>query len=275
MFTLNCKGKLLSLETPLVMGIINITPDSFYEGSRAAGVSDVLHAAEKMIAEGADILDIGAQSTRPGSERLTAEQELERMLPSLQAVSDRFPGIILSIDTYHSHVAEEAIAAGASMINDISAGLFDEAIIDVAAKCKVPYVLMHMQGTPESMQTNPSYNNVTLDVFDLLNKKVKNLHSRGVQDVIVDPGFGFGKTIQHNFQMLRELSYFNQLNTPLMVGLSRKATVYKTLNTTAEDALNGTTTLNTVALLNGANILRVHDVKEAKEAITLLKAYKK
>ncbi|MGZ3845671.1 MAG: dihydropteroate synthase [Flavisolibacter sp.] len=275
MFTLNCKGKLLVIDHPIVMGIINTTPDSFYSGSRAKLLDQALVVAEKMIKDGATILDIGGQSTRPKSEQVPVEEELERVIPTVEAIHKNFPGQVLSIDTFYSEVAREAVAAGASIINDVSAGVMDEELIPTVVALQVPYVLMHMLGKPQNMQQNPVYNNVTLDVFDFLNFKIAELIKLGIHDIIVDVGFGFGKTASHNFQLLRELSYFRQLDKPLMVGLSRKATIYKTLGVTAEEALNGTTVMHTLALLNGANILRVHDVKEAMQAIKLYMEYKK
>jgi dihydropteroate synthase len=275
MFTLNCKGKLLVIDRPVVMGIINTTPDSFYQGSRANVVDEVLFRAERMIKEGATILDVGGQSTRPKSELITPEEEERRVIPAIEAIHKNFPGAIISIDTFYSTVAREAIAAGAAMVNDVSAGVMDSELLSTVADLPVPYVLMHMLGKPQTMQKNPEYKNVTLEVFDFLNFKIAELVKMGIYDIMVDVGFGFGKTANHNFQLLRELSYFKQLNRPIMVGLSRKATVYKTLGITAEEALNGTTVMHTLALVNGANILRVHDVKEAVEAVTLFQEYKK
>lgn len=258
------------METPLVMGILNLTPDSFYGGSRVHSVDDLLQRAEKMIVEGADILDIGGQSTRPGSHRVSAGEELERVLPAIEAVHRRWPEQLVSVDTFYASVAREAVAAGASLVNDISAGALDEAMIETVTDLSVPYVLMHMKGHPETMQENPVYENVTLEVFDDLNRKLAAIRAAGIHDVIIDPGFGFGKTAVHNFQLLREMSFLQQLHCPLLAGVSRKGMVYKTLGITAEEALNGTTVLHTIALLNGASLLRVHDVKEAKEAIALV-----
>jgi dihydropteroate synthase len=275
MFTLNCKGQLLVIEHPIVMGIINTTPDSFYSGSRINTTAEILFLAEKMIGDGAAILDIGGQSTRPGSEQVNADEELKRVLPAVEAIHRKFPEQIISIDTFYSKVAKEAVDAGASIVNDVSAGTMDEELLPTVAALKIPYVLMHMLGKPQTMQVAPAYKNVTLDVFDFLNFKVAELIQMGMHDIIIDPGFGFGKTASHNFQLLRELSFFQQLNKPVMVGLSRKATVYKTLGIAAEEALNGTTVLHTMALVNGANILRVHDVKEAVQAIKLFNEYKK
>jgi len=273
MFTLNCKGKLLVADKPLIMGIINATPDSFYEGSRYTGVDAVLQQAERMINDGADILDIGGQSTRPGSEPVTAEEELERVIDGIRAIYKKFPGSVISVDTYYSVVAKEAIAAGASIVNDISAGSIDPAMVPTVASLQVPYVLMHMKGAPRTMQQAAQYENVTKEVLDFFIVKVNELHKAGIHDIIVDPGFGFGKNISHNFELLRNLSAFKMPDCPLLLGISRKSTIYKTLGITAADALNGTTVLNTIGLINGANILRVHDVKEARETIQLVEAY--
>ncbi|HEY0750957.1 MAG TPA: dihydropteroate synthase [Chitinophagaceae bacterium] len=274
MFSINCRGRLLSFEVPVVMGIINTTPDSFYGGSRHKGIHDILKTTETMLTDGASIIDIGGQSTRPGSERISADQELNRVIPAIENITREFPEAIISIDSYYSSVVTEAIAAGASIVNDVSAGTMDEALIPTVASLGVPYVLMHMQGAPQTMQSNPTYKNVSLEVFDHLNIKLAALQKAGIMDIIIDPGFGFGKTISHNFQLLHHLSFFSQLERPLMVGLSRKATVYKSLSITPDQALNGTTVMHTIALLNGANILRVHDVKEAMEAIKLISLYK-
>jgi len=275
MFSLNCKGRLLVIDEPIVMGIVNTTPDSFYSGSRANEVNEILFRAEKMISDGATILDIGGQSTRPKSEQVSAEEELKRVLPAIEAIHKKFPKQIISVDTFYSRVALEAVNAGASIVNDVSAGTMDDDLLATVAQLKVPYVLMHMQGKPQTMQQNPQYKNVTLEVFDFLNFKIAELVQLGIHDIIVDVGFGFGKNAAHNFQLLRELSFFRQLNKPIMVGLSRKATIYKTLGITPEEALNGTTVMHTFALINGASILRVHDVKEAVQAIQLYTAYKK
>ena len=275
MYTLNCKGRLLVLNEPIVMGIINVTPDSFYSGSRIGGIDAVLQKTEQMIKDGADIIDIGGQSTRPNSKRISADEESERVIPFVEAIHKNFPQTIISIDSFYSAVVKKAVAAGASIVNDVSAGTIDENLVPTVASLKVPYVLMHMKGDPQTMQQNPAYNNVVLDVFDFLNQKINQLHSAGIVDIIVDPGFGFGKTIEHNFELLNGLNFFRQLSKPVLVGMSRKATVYKTLGINSGEALNGTTVLNAIALLNGASILRVHDVKEAKQAIQLVQALTK
>lgn len=274
MLSINCKGRLIHFGTTRVMGIINVTPDSFYTNSRQASIDEALRTAEKMLVDGAYFLDIGGQSTRPGSERVSAAIELKRVLPVVEAVAKRFPEATISIDTFYALVAEAAVSSGAHIINDVSAGTIDPALLSTVANLGVPYVLMHMQGDPQTMQAAPYYKNVVLDVFDALNFKLKEIIDAEIKDVIIDPGFGFGKTADHNFQLLQGLQFFVQLQRPVLAGISRKGTIYKTLGITPQEAQNGTTVLNTVALLNGAHILRVHDVKEAAEAIKLIQALK-
>jgi dihydropteroate synthase len=261
------------IDKPAVMGIINITPDSFYAGSRVNDPSMILRQADKMIEEGADFVDVGGQSTRPGSERITVDDELRRVVPAIENISRRFPGAVLSIDTFYSKVAAETVAHGASIVNDVSCGSMDGKMFPVVAELDVPYVCMHAQGTPDNMQQNPLYDKVAREVLDFFVERTNECKQAGIKDLILDPGFGFGKTIRHNFELLKSLRTFSVLDLPVLVGISRKSTIYKTLGTTADEALNGTTVLNTIALLNGANILRVHDVKEAREAITLLEEY--
>jgi dihydropteroate synthase len=270
MMSINCNSRLISLDVPLVMGIINTTPDSFYASSRHSVEAEILNTAERMLNDGTAFLDVGGQSTRPGASRLPADEELARVLPAVESIHKRFPDALISIDTFYASVAEATINAGACLVNDVSAGTIDVALLPMVAKLGVPYVLMHMQGNPQTMQSAPAYTNVVLEVFDALNFKLKALGDAGITDVIIDPGFGFGKTAAQNFQLLSQLEWFKQLGKPVMIGLSRKGTIYKTLGVTAEQALNGTTVLNTVALLHGANILRVHDVKEAVEAVKLV-----
>jgi len=273
MFTLNCNGRLLTVDKPLVMGIINATPDSFYENSRFTGNDAILEQVEKMLDEGVAIIDLGGQSTRPGSKPISAEEELNRIIPAIRIINQKFPEVFISADTFYSAVAIEAIAAGAVIINDISAGSLDNKMIKTAAGLSVPYVLMHMQGTPQNMHKNPKYENVTREVLDFFIKKVDELKIAGIHDIIIDPGFGFGKTAEHNFELLRNLSVLQMLEKPILIGVSRKSTIYKTLGIEVNEALNGTTVLNTMALMNGATILRVHDVKEAVEAVKLFRAY--
>ena len=273
MFVLNCKGRLLVVDKPLVMGIINVTPDSFYSGSRFNLASDVLPQVEKMIKEGVSIIDVGGQSTRPGSQQLSAEAELERVIGIIESIHFNFPDTVISIDTFHAKVAIDAVAAGASMVNDISAGGLDPNMISSVSSLNVPYVCMHMKGTPATMQQHAQYENIALETLDYFVKKVEQCRKAGIKDVIIDPGFGFAKTIEQNFLLLKQLPILRTLELPILCGLSRKSTVYKTLAVPVEESLNGTTVINTIALLNGANILRVHDVKEAKEAIELVAKY--
>ena len=261
---------MLSIERPLVMGIINITPDSFYAGSRHAGVEGALLQAEKMVQEGARILDIGGQSTRPGAERISAEDELKRVVPVVEAISRAFPHVEISVDTFYSTVAKEAVQAGATIVNDISSGQLDDAMLPTVAGLGTPYICMHMQGQPQTMQQNPVYENVTCEVLDFFIARIAQCREAGIADVIADPGFGFGKTIEHNFTLIRQLEMFHILKVPLLMGISRKSTVYKTLQVTADEALNGTTVLHTLGLMKGVHILRVHDVREAMQAIELV-----
>ena len=272
-FYLRANGKTLSLKKPVVMGILNLTPDSFYDGGMLPSEKELLTKAEKHINEGADIIDIGAVSTKPNATKVSEEEELKRLLPTLKLLRKEFPTIFVSVDTFRSTVAKAAAQEGADMINDISGGTFDNNMFNVIAKLKLPYVMMHIQGTPQTMQQNPQYKNVVTDVFDFLNTQVKQAKQKGVKQIIIDVGFGFGKTLEHNYELLAKLKYFETLGFPLLVGVSRKGMIHKPLNITAHEALNGTTVINTLALLNGANILRVHDVKEAVEAIRLVNCY--
>ncbi len=269
MFTLNCKGRLLVIESPVVMGIINATPDSFYSGSRRESVTEALHTAEKMLKDGAAIIDIGGQSTRPGSETLTPDEELKRVLPVVEAINKELPDAFISIDTYFAKVAQEAVAYGAAIINDISGGNFDPAILHTVGSLKVPYICMHLKGSVSTMHKVPSYEDITRDVLDYFIKRSDDCLQAGIHDLIIDPGFGFSKTVAQNFQLIKNLEVFSILKKPILLGVSRKSSIYKTLGITAEEALNGTTILNTAGLLKGASILRVHDVKEAVEAIKL------
>jgi dihydropteroate synthase len=275
MFTLNCKGKLIMIESPIVMGILNINSDSFYSGSRFQNIDAISDKADEMIAEGTDIIDIGGQSTRPGSERISADEELKRVMPVIDVLVRKAANILFSIDTYHATVAKEAVQAGVDIVNDISGGEMDPAMLETVAYLGVPYVCMHMKGVPETMHENTRYENVTTSVLDFFIRKINECKLAGIKDIIIDPGFGFGKTPKDNFQLLKNLDVFKMLGKPIMAGLSRKSMVYKTLGITAEESLNGTTVLNTITLQNGAHILRVHDVKQAKEAVNLFTAYGK
>ncbi len=254
------------MDKPLIMGIINITPDSFYKGNIN---DDIVAMAERMIADGADILDIGGQSTRPKSTRISVEEELNRVLPAIQNIHSELPNAVISVDTYYSKVASAAVEAGASIVNDISAGNMDSEMIETVAALRVPYVCMHMQGTPDTMQENPHYEDVTKTVTEFFIEKIGACKKAGITDIIIDPGFGFGKTVEQNFELLKNLSCLKILDRPILAGLSRKSMIWKTLGITADEALNGTTVLNTIALMNGAALLRVHDVKEAKQLVDL------
>ena len=265
----NCNGKLLDLSTPVIMGILNSTPDSFVTESRVVEPDAALQKAEEMLAEGALILDIGGQSTRPGADYIEAETEWSRVEKVLKAIRNRFPDIVISIDTFHSIVAERAIEEGVDMINDISGGTFDPGMIEVLAQNPVAYILMHTQGSPQTMQLNTQYEDVVKDILKFFVDHTKLLNHSGIKDVIIDPGFGFGKTLEQNYTILKNLSLFNMTGHAIMVGFSRKSMINKVLHTNPENALNGTTVLNTIALLKGADILRVHDVKEAVETIRL------
>lgn len=275
MNSINCKGKILNLTQPVVMGIINATPDSFYEGHLKLNQQQILSLANKMIQDGAAILDIGGLSTKPGSSPVSIQEETDRVLPVIENIHNAYPGMILSIDTYNSAVAKAAVLAGASIVNDISGGNLDSNMLDTVGALQIPYICMHIQGTPATMQQQPYYADVIKEVLDFFINKIEACKNAGITDIIIDPGFGFGKTIEHNFKLLKALSVLSITNRPVLAGLSRKSTIYKTLGTTAAQALNGTTVLNTMALLNGAAILRVHDVKEAREAVMLYNAYKK
>jgi dihydropteroate synthase len=270
--TLNAGGQLIDLSRPKVMGIINLTPDSFYAGSRKQGVDAALLQAEKMLNEGATFLDLGAYSSRPGAAGISEQEETDRLIPVVEAIADAFPNAFLSIDTFRSKVAEVAINARAHIINDISGGQLDENMFVTVARLQVPYILMHMKGNPQTMQQQAHYEDVFAEVYDYFVDRYYELKQLGVHDVIIDPGFGFAKKPEHSYALMRSLQDFNVLQLPILAGVSRKKMIYGLLGGTAEDALNGTTALNTIALIKGANILRVHDVKEAVEAIRIWEA---
>ncbi|WP_202915969.1 dihydropteroate synthase [Pontibacter pamirensis] len=269
--TLNCRGKLLPLDTPQVMGILNITPDSFYAGSRLGSLEKVIQKAENMVADGADILDVGGYSSRPGATDISVQEELDRVVPAIEAILNKVPEAVISVDTFRAAVAEVAVSAGAAIINDISGGKLDEAMFETVARLQVPYILMHMRGTPQTMTTLAKYEDVVVEVVDELQEQIVRLKQSGVKDIILDPGFGFAKTIAHNFELLRRLDELRIVGLPILAGLSRKSMVYKTLGIGQADALTGTIALNTIALMKGAAILRVHDVKEMKQTIELFK----
>jgi len=267
--TINTGGKLIDLSVPKVMGIINITPDSFYAGSRKPLLNDALLQANKMLADGADFLDIGSYSSRPGAEDISEQEEIDRLLPVVELITANYPDAFISIDTFRSNVAEVAVNAGAHIINDISGGQLDENMFATVAKLKVPYILMHMKGNPQNMVQQASYKDVFTEVLDYFAWRYHELKQLGIHDVIIDPGFGFAKNAEHNYALMNRLNEFEVLGLPILVGVSRKRMVYRVTGGTADDALNGTTALNTIALTKGANILRVHDVKEAVEAIQI------
>ena len=268
--TLDCNGKILNLETPQIMGILNISPDSFYDGGKYQLEDAIIRQADKMFEEGAAILDIGAVSTRPGAIDIDEKEESDRILPALKKIRRKYPGLLISVDTYRPAIAETAISEGADIINDISGGAFDEDILKVVAKHDIPYILMHMQGRPQNMQKDPKYEDVVNEIKQFFLRQTEKLHELGHHKIILDPGFGFGKTVEHNYRILRNLNAFKESGYPVLAGLSRKSMINKVLKTTPETALNGTTVLNTIALLNGADMLRVHDVREAAEAIRLV-----
>ncbi len=272
---INVRGNLIDLSVPRVMGIINVTPDSFFSGSRAESEGEIIGKAAKMLEEGADFLDIGGWSSRPGAGEITPEEEMKRVINAVRAVSSEFPGAIISVDTYRSEIAERAILEyGAAIINDIAAGEADRLMFQTVARLKVPYIMMHMQGKPETMQVNPVYEDITSEIIRWFGERIARLKAMGVSDIIIDPGFGFGKNVRHNFELLNHLRDFSITGLPLLAGISRKSMIWKTLGITPEEALNGTTVLNTVALLAGADILRVHDVKEAVQAVKLVHSIK-
>jgi dihydropteroate synthase len=267
--TINCNGKLIDLTTPKVMGILNCTPDSFYDGGKYKSDSQFLSQVEKMLSDGATFVDIGAYSSKPNAGFVSEDDELNRLLPVIELVLKSFPETIISVDTFRSKIAQKAIETGAAIINDISAGNLDEEMLETVAKLQVPYIMMHMKGTPQTMQTLTQYDNICKEMLFYFSERVSKARSFGINDIIIDPGFGFAKTLEQNYEVMQKLELFQMLELPLLVGISRKSMIYKTLETTAENSLNGTTFLNAISLQKGANILRVHDVKEAAESVKL------
>ena len=268
---ISCKGKLIDLTTPKIMGILNLTPDSFYDGGLFNNTDRALAQTEKMLQEGATFIDVGGASSKPGAVEISIDEELARVLPIIEEIQKRFPEAIISIDTYRSVVAQQAVATGAAIVNDISGGNLDAKMLGtVGALGGVPYIAMHMQGKPQNMQDNPSYDNVLVEIRSFFAAKIDEAHKVGIHDIIIDPGFGFGKTLDHNYSLLKNLSSMQMDGIPMLIGLSRKSMIHKLLEIEAADALNGTTVLNTIALQQGAQILRVHDVKEAQQAIHLI-----
>ena len=267
--TINCNGKLIDLSSPKIMGILNFTPDSFFDGGKYKSDKEILIQTEKMLSEGADFIDVGTYSYRPNAVFVSEEEEINRMKSVMEILTKEFPDVVYSIDTFRSEVAKVALENGGAIINDISAFSLDEKMLDVVSKYQVPYIMMHMRGTPQTMQNLTNYDNLVKEILFYFSEKIAVARSKGINDLILDVGFGFAKTIEQNFELLSKLELFEQLELPLLVGISRKSMIYKTLNIEPKDALNGTTILNTIALQKGANILRVHDVKQAKEILDL------
>lgn len=267
--TIHCNGTPIDCKSPKVMGILNVTPDSFYDGGKFNNQAQIVLQVKNILDQGATFIDVGGYSSRPGAENVSEEEELNRVIPVIELIVEKFPKAIISIDTFRSRVARNAIASGASIVNDISAGSLDAAMMDTVAELKVPYIMMHMQGTPQTMQDQPKYNHIVLEIADFFKKKLEKATLLGIKELIIDPGFGFGKTVAHNYEILQNLSNLTAFGVPVLAGVSRKSMIYKPLNTSPEEALNGTTALHMAALMNGAGVLRVHDVKEAFETIIL------
>lgn len=272
---MNCKGKLIDLSTPKVMGILNITPDSFYDGGKNDSYQVIIDKVQKMLCDGATFIDIGAYSSKPNAEFVSEDEELQRIIPIIEMLIRIFPEILISVDTFRSEVAKASIEAGATIINDISAGNLDDKMLETIAKYNVPYIMMHMKGNPKTMQSLANYEDIMKEMLFYFSEKVNEARSLGINDIIIDPGFGFAKTLEQNFEVMNKLELFQMLNLPLLSGISRKSMIYKTLGTTAQESLNGTTFLNTISLMKGAKILRVHDVKEAVECVALFAAISK
>ncbi|MGB2086545.1 MAG: dihydropteroate synthase [Flavobacteriaceae bacterium] len=268
--TINCKGVLIPLSSPKIMGILNLTPDSFFDGGKYTQRDVALKQCEKLLLEGADFIDLGAYSSKPGAAKIDDSEEYRRLIPVLEALIKRFPEALFSIDTFRSSIAQAALDRGAAMVNDISAGRFDPDMLTVVGRYDVPYVAMHMQGQPQTMQNQPHYDDLISEIWRFFSEKIRACHAAGINDVLLDPGFGFGKTIAHNYTLLNKLERFKEFETPILVGVSRKSMIHKLLEIKPEEALNGTSVLHTIALQKGAHILRVHDVKEAKECVALV-----
>lgn len=269
---INCSGKLIDLSTPKIMGILNITPDSFYDGGKNDSDQAIIYNVQQMLTEGATFIDIGAYSSKPNADFVSEEEELQRIIPVIQMLVKIFPDILISVDTFRSEVAKAAIEAGAAIINDIAAGNLDDKMLETVAKYNVPYIMMHMRGNPKTMQSQTQYDDIIKEMLYYFSERVSQARSLGINDIIIDPGFGFAKTTEQNFQVMQKLELFQILDLPLLSGISRKSMIYKTLGTTPQESLNGTTVLNTISLIKGAKILRVHDVKEAVEAVALFEA---
>jgi len=271
---INCNGNLIDLSTPKVMGILNVTPNSFYDGGKHKEINSIIHQVDKMLSEGADFIDIGAYSSKPSAEFVSEEEEIKRLVPIVKSLVDTFPNIILSVDTFRAQVAKASVENGVAMVNDIAAGLLDDKMLETVAELKVPYIMMHMRGNPQTMQSLTQYDDIVKEMIFYFSERIQKARSFGISDIVIDPGFGFAKTLEQNYEVLHKMELFSMLELPLLAGISRKSMIYKVLESSPQEALNGTSVLNTIALQKGANILRVHDVKEAVECIKLVSKLK-
>ena len=272
--SINCKGQLIDLATPKVMGILNVTPDSFYDGGNYKNDKDILNQVNRMLKEGATFIDVGAYSSRPNADHISEKEELNRLIPVIESILKEFPNALISVDTFRSEIAKQSVDAGACMVNDISAGKMDDNMLQTVASLKVPYIMMHMKGTPQTMTKQSNYENLLKEILFYFSERISAARQLQIMDIIVDPGFGFAKTIEQNYELLNNLEHFRFLDLPLLIGVSRKSMIHKVLGTSPDESLNGTSVLNTIALQKGASILRVHDVKEAMECIKLTKQLK-
>ena len=271
---INCNGKLIDLSTPKVMGILNVTPNSFYDGGKHKEINSIIHQVDKMLSEGADFIDIGAYSSKPSAEFVSEEEEIKRLVPIVKSLVETFPNIVLSVDTFRAQVAKASVENGVAMVNDIAAGLLDDKMLETVAELKVPYIMMHMRGNPQTMQSLTDYNDIVKVMIFYFSERIQKARSFGISDIVIDPGFGFAKTLEQNYEVLHKMELFSILELPILVGVSRKSMIYKVLENSPQEALNGTSVLNTIALQKGAKILRVHDVKEAVECIKLVSKLK-
>ncbi len=271
---INCNGNLIDLSTPKVMGILNVTPNSFYDGGKHKEINSIIHQVDKMLSEGADFIDIGAYSSKPSAEFVSEEEEIKRLVPIVKSLVETFPNIILSVDTFRAQVAKASVENGVAMVNDIAAGLLDDKMLETVAELKVPYIMMHMRGNPQTMQSLTDYNDIVKEMIFYFSERIQKARSFGISDIVIDPGFGFAKTLEQNYEVLHKMELFEMLELPILVGVSRKSMIYKVLESSPQEALNGTSVLNTIALQKGAKILRVHDVKEAVECIKLVSKLK-
>ncbi len=271
---INCNGKLIDISTPKVMGILNVTPNSFYDGGKHKEINSIIHQVNKMLSEGADFIDIGAYSSKPSAEFVSEEEEIKRLVPIVKSLVEMFPNIVLSVDTFRAQVAKASVENGVAMVNDIAAGLLDDKMLETVAELKVPYIMMHMRGNPQTMQSLTDYNDIVKEMIFYFSERIQKARSFGISDIVIDPGFGFAKTLEQNYEVLHKMELFSILELPILVGVSRKSMIYKVLENSPQEALNGTSVLNTIALQKGAKILRVHDVNEAVECIKLVSKLK-